>query len=164
MRTEGSPRSSKRQAGDAVQGRQVAEYCCCSLVTMSYSFATPWTVALQAPLFMGFLRQESWSRLLFPSPGDLPDPGMEPASPALAGRFFTTKSPGKPDWILEESITCLFIHSLLNFRHWNRKLARNTKIYKLHFTSFRAQFKYPLMPDICWHHIHIPVTPHASSS
>lgn len=57
MRTEGSPRSSKRQAGDAVQGRQVAEYCC-SLVTMSYSFETRWTVALQAPLFMGFLRQE----------------------------------------------------------------------------------------------------------
>ena len=44
---------------------------------------TPWTVAHQAPLFMGFSRQEYWSGLPFPSPGDLPDPGIEPVSPAL---------------------------------------------------------------------------------
>ena len=53
---------------------------------------TPWTVARQAPLSMEFSRQEYWSGLLFPSPGDLPDPGIEsvsPESPALAGRFFT---------------------------------------------------------------------------
>ena len=49
---------------------------------MSSSFATPWTVALQAPLSMGFPRQEYWSGLPFPSPGDLPDPGIEPRSPA----------------------------------------------------------------------------------
>ena len=48
---------------------------------MSNSFATPWTVALQAPLSMGFSRQEYWSGLPFPPPGDLPGPGMEPASP-----------------------------------------------------------------------------------
>ena len=48
---------------------------------MSNSFATPWTVALQAPLSMGFPRQEYWSGLPFPSPGDLPDPGIEPRSP-----------------------------------------------------------------------------------
>ena len=56
-------------------------------------FVTLWTVACQAPLSMGFSRQECWSRLPFPSSGDPPDPGMEPASltsPALAGRFFTT--------------------------------------------------------------------------
>ena len=46
-------------------------------------YATPWTSALQAPLSMGFSRQEYWSRLPFPSPGDLPDPGIEPRSPAL---------------------------------------------------------------------------------
>ena len=46
-------------------------------------FATPWTVAHQAPLSMGFSRQEYWSWLPFPSPGDLPDPGIEPGSPAL---------------------------------------------------------------------------------
>ena len=56
-------------------------------------FATPWTVACQAPLSKGFSRQEYWSGLSFPSPGDLPGPGIKPeslASPALAGRFFTT--------------------------------------------------------------------------
>ena len=59
-------------------------------------FATPWTVACQVPLFMGFPRQEYWSVLPFPSPGDLSHPGIEPVSPALAGRFFTTEPPGKP--------------------------------------------------------------------
>ena len=62
----------------------------------SDSFATPWTVARQAPLSMGFPRQECSSRLPFPSSGDLPGPGIEPVSPALAGRFFTTEPPGKP--------------------------------------------------------------------
>ena len=52
-------------------------------------FATPQTVALQAPLSVGFPSQEYWSGLPFPPPEDLPDPGIE-ASPALAGRFFTT--------------------------------------------------------------------------
>ena len=53
-------------------------------------FGTPWTVAYQVPLSMKSSRQEYWSGLLFPSPGDHPDPGIEPRSPALAGRFFTT--------------------------------------------------------------------------
>ena len=52
-------------------------------------FVTPWTVARQVPLSMGFSRQEYWSGLPFPSPGDLPNPGMEPWSSALAARFFT---------------------------------------------------------------------------
>ena len=47
------------------------------------TFTTPWTVACQAPLFMGFPRQEYWSGLPFPSPGDLPGPRIEPRSPAL---------------------------------------------------------------------------------
>ena len=58
--------------------------------------ATLWTVAHQAPLSMGFSRQEHWSGLLFSPPGDLPDPGIKPASPvssALAGGFFTTAPP-----------------------------------------------------------------------
>ena len=66
---------------------------------MSNFFATPWTVAHQAALSVGFPRQEYWSELPFPSPGDLPHPGIEPrslASAALAGRFFTTAPPGKP--------------------------------------------------------------------
>ena len=50
----------------------------------------------QAPLSMGFLRQEYWSGLPFPSPGDLVDPWIEPISPLLAGEFFTAEPPGKP--------------------------------------------------------------------
>ena len=57
---------------------------------------TPWTVAHQAPLPVEFSRQESWSGLPFPSPGDLPDLWIEPRYPALAGKFFITKLPGKP--------------------------------------------------------------------
>ena len=59
-------------------------------------FVTPWTVAHRAPLPMGFPRQDSWSGLLLPSPGNLPDPGIKPVSlmsPALAGGFFTTAPP-----------------------------------------------------------------------
>ena len=57
---------------------------------------TPWTAAHRAPQSMGFSRQESWSGLLFPSPGDLPDPGIEPGSPALEADALTTEPPGKP--------------------------------------------------------------------
>ena len=60
---------------------------------------TPWTVACQPPLSMGFSRQEYWSGLQFPSLGSLPNPGTEPKSPAssaLAHGFFTTGPPGKP--------------------------------------------------------------------
>jgi len=60
------------------------------------TFAIPWTIAHQAPLSMGFPRQEYWSELPFPSPEDLPDPGIETVSPALTGGFFTNKPPGKP--------------------------------------------------------------------
>ena len=52
-------------------------------------------VACQAPLFMGFPRQEYWNGLPFPSPGNLPDPGIETVSPALTGRLFTAEPPGK---------------------------------------------------------------------
>ena len=72
----------------------------CSVV--SYSFVTPWTMARQAPLSVGFPRQEYWSGLPLPNPGDLPNPGIEPmslASPAFVGRFFTTAPPGKPHMI-----------------------------------------------------------------
>ena len=64
---------------------------------MSESFTTPWTVAHKAPLSMGFPRQEYRNGLPFASPGNIPDPRMESTSPALAGGFFTTKPPGKPN-------------------------------------------------------------------
>ena len=59
-------------------------------------FVTPWTVAHQAPTSMGFSRQEYWSGLPFPSPGDLPDPGIEPRSPAFQADALTSEPPGKP--------------------------------------------------------------------
>ena len=64
---------------------------------------TPWTVARQAPLSMEFSRQEYWSGLSFPAVGDLPHPGIEPASPALSGRFFTTGPPGKPEFYFSDT-------------------------------------------------------------
>ena len=82
-------------------------YCVCMCVcvcvharTRSLScvqlFVTPWKIDHQAPLYVEFSRQEYWSGLPFPLPADLPDPEIEPASPALAGEFFTTEPPGKP--------------------------------------------------------------------
>ena len=59
-------------------------------------FATPRTVVYQASPSMGFSRQEYWSGLPFPSPGDLPDPGIEPRSPALEADALTSEPPGKP--------------------------------------------------------------------
>ena len=59
-------------------------------------FATPWTVAQQAPPSMGFSRQEYWSGLPFPSPGDLYNPGIEPRSPTLQADALTSEPPGKP--------------------------------------------------------------------
>ena len=66
--------------------------CMLSCFTCVQPFVTLWTVACQAPLSLGFSRQEYWSGLPCPPPGDLPNPGIEPASPALAGRFFTTST------------------------------------------------------------------------
>ena len=68
---------------------------------MSFSrvrlFATLWTVAYQAPLSMGFSKQEYWSELLFPSPGDLPNPGIKPRSRALQADSLPAEPPGKPN-------------------------------------------------------------------
>ena len=66
-------------------------------------FVTPWTVAYQAPQPVEFSRQEYWSGLSFPSPGDLPDPGIEPRSPALQADALPSQPPGKPrceNWII----------------------------------------------------------------
>ena len=63
---------------------------------MSNSFVTSWTIVLQAPLSMGFPRQEYWSGMPFPSPGDIPNRGIKTTTPVLAGGFLTTEPPGKP--------------------------------------------------------------------
>ena len=78
----------------------VYSHCCCLVARLCLTlYVTPWTIAHQASLSMGFARQEYWSGLPFPFPGDLPDPGIEPQAPAvscIAGEFFTTEPLGKP--------------------------------------------------------------------
>ena len=73
------------------------------------SVVIPLAIARHAPLFMGFFKQECWSGLPFPPPGDLLDPGIESESPALGGRLFTTELPGKPCHML-----CTWSKQLLN--------------------------------------------------
>ena len=73
--------------------------CMLSHASVVSNFATLWSIACQAPLSMGFFRQEYWSGLPCAPPGDLPNPGIEPASlmsPALAGGFLPLAPPGKP--------------------------------------------------------------------
>ena len=76
-------------------------------------FVTPRTVAYHAPPSMGYSRQEYWSGLPFPSPGDLPDPGIEPRSPALQADTLTSEPPGKPieTIIFALSKLCYFVNS-----------------------------------------------------
>ena len=94
----GAEKSSKILNGNIVKYQQTAllqQFVVQSLSKIARScprlFANPQTAAHQAPLFMGFPRQEYQSELPFPSPEDLPNPGIEPTSPALAGRFYTTE-------------------------------------------------------------------------
>ena len=69
--------------------------CVCVLALSHVQlFVSPWTVAHQAPLSMEFSRQDSWSRLPFPSPGDLPNPGIKPGSPVLQADALPSKPPG----------------------------------------------------------------------
>ena len=92
----------------------IGMHCCYLVAKLCLTlFVIPRTAAHQAPLSVGFPRQEYWSGLPFPSPGDLPDPGMEHtslASPALAGGFFTTEAPGKPlHWVIWSWTLCMRI-------------------------------------------------------
>ena len=82
----------------------VGKYMCASSLNCVRLCATPWTVACQAPLSMGFSRQEYWSGLPSPPPGDFPEPGIEPKSPALAGRFFTTSVTWEAQDIIDEAL------------------------------------------------------------
>ena len=68
---------------------------CVKSLSLVRLFATPWTVAYQGPPSMGFSRQECWSGLPFPSPGDLPNPGIEPRSPAFQADALTSEPPGE---------------------------------------------------------------------
>ena len=76
--------------------------------SVMFDSETPWSVTSQAPLSMEFSRQEYWTGLPFSPPGDLPNPGIEPVSPALAGKFFTTAPPGKPYVVFGEMLIYIF--------------------------------------------------------
>jgi len=80
------------EASNECHIKKVKESVSCSVVSDS---VTPWTIACQAPLSMEFSRQEYWSGLPFPSPGDLPDPGIEHRSPALQADSLLSEPPGK---------------------------------------------------------------------
>ena len=104
-------------------------------------FATPWTVAHQAPQSMGFSRQEYWSGLPFPSPGDLPNPGIEPKSPTLQADALTSELPGKPQMysiaknkftkeiyvISLKEIKCQYKHSENNLARMNFRFMSSGK-------------------------------------
>ena len=75
-------------------------WVCAQSLSCVQPLVTPWTVAHQACLSMGFSMQEYWSRLPFPTPGDLPDPGIITIPPVLAGRFLTTELPRKPSTLV----------------------------------------------------------------
>ena len=78
----------------------------------------PWTVACQVPLSMGFSRQEHWNGLLFPSPDDLPNPGMKPGSPALQADSLPTEREESPSLLLAEG----------SGRHWRPKLSKTCRV------------------------------------
>ena len=79
-------------------------------------FETPWTVAYQAPLSMGFSRQECWSGLPFPSPGDLPNTGIEPGSPALQAEALPSEPPGEPNSQMTNTNFQDILHDSLTYR------------------------------------------------
>ena len=81
---------------------------CAQSLSPVWFFVTPWTTAHQAPLSMEFPRQEYWSGLPFPPPGDLPNPGIESESPPSAGRFFTTEE--------AQIVLCWYTNKEINHR------------------------------------------------
>ena len=120
---------------------------------MSKSFATPWTVARQAPLSIGFPRQEYWSGLPFPSPGKLPDPGHEPIFPALAKRFFTTEPLGKLNFFDSPFVvSVMVVHSLYCYKYsvwWKKYFYTCGRVFGL-FPAF-YWWMFGRLPDICYY-------------
>ena len=143
--------------------------CAHSFAQSSPTFVTPWTVALQAPLSMGFPRQEYWSELPFPSPGDPSNPGIKPtflASPALVGKSFITAALEKLTYpariCLANSQLCLSTscpllcpgpHSFL-FRGWIFPSGHlsGTLILQLHSLGTRASMFFLAQAESSDHH------------
>ena len=114
-------------------------------------FATPWT-AHQAPPPMGFSRQEYWSGLPFPSPGDLPNPGIKPRSPALQADALTSEPPGKPQLLKATWIPWLWLLLPVSLSHaavYHLQISHWLKLCVHHHISFfDPQASFPLSPVI----------------
>ena len=147
-------------------------YAC--VLSHVWLFVTPWTVACQAPLSMGVSRQGYWSRLPFPHPGDLPNPGIELMSPMLEGGFFTTEPPGNSHtwWYgraaVHKEVNC-FIFFIL-WKHLNLDWWLQSPVCNFFFTTLRGgmwDLNYPTRDWIhapcierwCFNHWHARKSP-----
>ena len=106
-------------------------------------FVTPWAVAYQAPLSMGFSRQEYWSGLPFPSPGDLPNPGIEPGFPTLEADALTSEPPGNQNkWLFFiRSIGTQTISLSSQEAIWKGKIQKSSQTWPYHHCFWLAQPK-----------------------
>ena len=122
----------------------------CSVVSDS---VTPWTVAHQAPLSMGFSRPEYWSELPFPSPGDLPDPGIKllsPEAPALADRFF---------FLTPSHLYTFDLHSAVCQLYLNKTVRKQTNKNMLQVSAlfchiYKSLFSLPAVQKLNWREKH----------
>ena len=116
-------------------------------------FATQWAVACQAPLSMGFSKQEYWSRLPCPPPGDLSDPGIKPTSltsPAWAGRFFTTCT----TW---EALLCIYTHINIYTQTQTTDTHTHTHTYT-HIHLYRSSSTYSEGMSWYTHHLKLKIS------
>ena len=103
-------------------------------------YATPWTVVRQAPLSIVFPSQEYWSGLPFPSPEDLPDPGMNPTLSALPGRFFTTEPPEKILLYITQFIcTMIYIQMAIKISNFGTLTEEPTRLIR-YYLIFKKEF------------------------
>ena len=105
---------------------------------------TPWTIAYQAPPCMEFPRQDYWSGLPFPSPGYIPDPGIEPRSPALQADALPTELPGKPSNLERPLLNPYFKYILCYYHlpHHYLPLSHNPRLFKMEQTSEKLSLIY----------------------
>ena len=120
-----------------------SKYICTRTFSRVRLFSIPWTVACQSSLFMEFSRQEHWSGLPFPSPGDVPNPGIKLAFPGscIAGRFFITEPPGKRPYSSQSH--CL----------WQRLMYIPLNLYSLIFQGTIDRLHFPVCFAVrysCW--------------
>ena len=137
------------------------DICTCMLSCFSHVqlFATPWTVAHQAPLSMGFPRQEYWSRLLCPSPGDIPHPRIELVSlmsPALADGFFTTSATWeytRIDWYFQIHWNWCNLYSIVNIMHFILPISLSCSIlceYNNPLICIALNISIQIYPELFW--------------